>query len=101
MGGPRGVGARVVSRRPRRRRRALVAAAVGALLVGPAGREDAPFVEYAWGDRRFYMESNFWPHVVFATLFLPTESVAYVDGWPRAPGPSDGARSLSRADVDG
>src|SRR5918912_1413995 len=40
--------------------------------LGPLGREDAPFVEYAWGDRRFYMESNFWPHAVFAAAFLPT-----------------------------
>lgn len=53
--------------------------------LGPDGDEDAAFVEYAWGDRRFYMESNYWPHAVFAALFLPTESVTYVDGWQRLP----------------
>lgn len=60
--------------------------------LGPPGEETAPFVEYAWGDRRFYMESNFWPHSVFATLMLPTESVAYVDG--RAAPPTRGFRAL-------
>lgn len=53
--------------------------------LGPEGDENAAFVEYAWGDRRFYMESNYWPHAVFTTLFLPTESVTYVDGWQRLP----------------
>src|SRR4051812_30261666 len=41
--------------------------------LGPTGAEDTPFVEYAWGDRRFYLESDYRPHAVFATLFLPTE----------------------------
>jgi len=48
--------------------------------VGPAGAEDAPFLEYAWGDRRFYFASDHRPHAVFATLFLPTEAVLYVEG---------------------
>jgi hypothetical protein len=29
--------------------------------LGPAGEETAPFVEYAWGDRRFYYASDFRP----------------------------------------
>ena len=53
--------------------------------LGPPGEEAAPFLEYAWGDRRFYFESNYWPHAVFATLFLPTESVLYLDGRPDPP----------------
>lgn len=53
--------------------------------LGPDGDENAAFVEYAWGDRAFYMESNYWPHAVFAALFLPTESVTYLDGWTRVP----------------
>lgn len=65
--------------------------------LGPPGEEDAPFVEFAWGDRRFYMESNFWPHSVFATLMLPTASVTYVDG--RATPPARGFRSLHVRDV--
>ncbi len=58
--------------------------------LGPPGVEAAPFVEYAWGDRRFYLESDFRPHALFATLFLPTESVLYVQGrreLPREGGP--------------
>src|SRR6476661_6300270 len=27
--------------------------------LGPPGAEDAPFLEYAWGDRRFYYESDY------------------------------------------
>lgn len=58
--------------------------------LGPPDMEVAPFVEYAWGDRRFYLESDFRPQVLFATLFLPTEAVLYVQGrseLPRAGGP--------------
>ena len=43
--------------------------------LGPPGRERAPFLEYAWGDRIFYMESNYQPQAVFATLVLPTPTV--------------------------
>jgi hypothetical protein len=62
--------------------------------LGPPGEETAPFLEYAWGDRRFYMESNVWPHSVLATLFLPTRAVTYVDGWPRPPALDDRPRGL-------
>lgn len=53
--------------------------------LGPPGEETAAFLDYAWGDRRFYFESDFRPHSVFATLFLPTESVLYLDGRPDPP----------------
>jgi hypothetical protein len=53
--------------------------------LGPPGVEAAPFVEYAWGDRRFYLESDFRPHALFATLFLPTEAVLYVQGRSELP----------------
>jgi hypothetical protein len=55
---------------------------------GPPGREDAvasPFVEYAWGDRRFYMESRYAPWSLVATLLFPTEAVTYVAGWRTPP----------------
>ena len=65
--------------------------------LGPPDEQDAPFMEFAWGDRRFYMESNFWPHSVFATLVLPTASVTYVDG--RDTPPTRGFRSLHVRDV--
>jgi hypothetical protein len=53
--------------------------------LGPEGKEELPWVEYGWGDRAFYMESNFAPHVLFATLFLPTESVVYVNAHDAPP----------------
>ena len=53
--------------------------------LGPEGAEDAPFVEYGWGDRAFYMESNYWPHALFASAFLPTESVVYLRGLEAPP----------------
>lgn len=66
--------------------------------LGPPDETAARFVEYAWGDRRFYMESNFWPQAVFATLLLPTSTVTYVDGRARPPGA--GARSVHVREVD-
>lgn len=53
--------------------------------LGPPREGDAPVVEYAWGDRRFYMESNYRPVALFATVFLPTASVTYVEGWRDTP----------------
>src|SRR5262249_25477981 len=55
--------------------------------------------EYAWGDRRFYMESNFSPHSVYATLILPTESVVYLDG-RNGPPSFAGARGVYERVVD-
>ena len=68
-------------------------------MLGPPGEEASPFVEFAWGDRRYYMESNYWPHSVFATLMLPTSSVTYVEG--RNAPPVRGFRSLHERDVTG
>jgi hypothetical protein len=67
--------------------------------LGPRGEERAPFLEYAWGDRRFYMESDYRPHAVFATLALPTASVLYLDGRPDPP-QLGGARLLVARAVD-
>ena len=58
--------------------------------LGPPGREAAAYVEYAWGDRRFYMEGSRNPLVTLAALFLPTPSVTYVEGW--GPDPDRDAR---------
>lgn len=68
--------------------------------LGPPGRERAAYVEYAWGDRRFYRDSDYRPHSLFATLVLPTASVTYVAGRDRAPMHADGARAIFRRDVD-
>jgi len=67
--------------------------------LGPPGEEGAPFLEFAWGDRRYYMESDLRPHAVFATLFLPTPSVVYLDG-RRAPPQVGGPRAVFVRAVD-
>ena len=67
--------------------------------LGPPGKERAPVLEYAWGDRRFYMESNYWPQSVYATLILPTESVVYLDGRDASPSFA-GARAVYTRSVD-
>ena len=72
----------------------IIVAQPSGTQLGPPGRERAPFVEYAWGDRRFYMEGNHRPHALFAALFLPTASVTYVEGWDRAPAVDAHARAL-------
>ena len=67
--------------------------------MGPSGEERAPFLEYAWGDRRFFMESDYRPHAVLATVALPTASVLYLDG--RFDPPSlGGARAVYSRTVD-
>jgi len=66
--------------------------------LGPPGRETAAWVEYAWGDRRFYRDSDHRPQAVFAALVLPTESVAYVAARDRPP--SSGPRAVYRRTVD-
>ncbi|HVR96120.1 MAG TPA: DUF2459 domain-containing protein [Thermoanaerobaculia bacterium] len=67
--------------------------------LGPPREERAPFLEYAWGDRRYYMESDFRPHAVFATMVLPTDSVLYLDG-RSDPAPLGRARSVHQRTVD-
>jgi hypothetical protein len=62
--------------------------------LGPPGEENAPYVEYAWGDCLFYMESNYWPHALFATVFLPTTSVVYIDGRNHPPDSGEGVYAL-------
>lgn len=53
--------------------------------LGPEGDESARIVEYGWGDRSFYMESNFCPESLFAAAFVPTPTVVYVRGHDRPP----------------
>ncbi len=55
---------------------------------GPANDQDAPFVEYAWGDRRYYMALHPGALAGLAALFLSGRSVAYVQGWRTPPDPS-------------
>lgn len=67
--------------------------------LGPPGREGARFVEFAWGDRAFYMEADHRPHTAFAALLLPTESVVYVEGWDALPDRRAGARDIFAREV--
>jgi hypothetical protein len=78
---------------------AIVVPRPAGFALGPAGEEAAPYVEYAWGDRRFYMESRYAPWSVLATLALPTESVLYVDGQTDPPR-FGGARGIYSRVVD-
>jgi hypothetical protein len=66
--------------------------------MGPPGEEGAPFLEFAWGDRRFYMESDY--KAIFATLFRPTDSVMYLDGQKVPPQGGGGARAVFVRRVD-
>lgn len=67
--------------------------------LGPPGKEHAAFLEYSWGDRLFYMESDYQPQAVFATLVLPTSTVVYLDGWTDPP-EFRGARSVYARTID-
>lgn len=70
--------------------------------LGPPGQEEAPFIEVAWGDRRYFMESDFRPHALFASTFLPTASVGYVRAWRQAPAspPPSGMLLATRVSAD-
>lgn len=53
--------------------------------LGPPGREAAPFVEFAWGDRGWFYDSDMsWLGGANAIL-LPSRSVYYVAGYDEPP----------------
>ncbi|HMB93178.1 MAG TPA: DUF2459 domain-containing protein [Rhodothermales bacterium] len=68
--------------------------------LGPPGQETAPIVEYAWGDRAYYMESDHRLPVLLAALFLPTESVMYVRAHNAPPTRQTGIQGLYVREVD-
>jgi hypothetical protein len=78
---------------------AIVIAQPPHAMLGPPDEPASRFVEFAWGDRRFYMESRYAPHSLFATIFLPTEAVMYVAGRAVAPERPAGARSVYARDI--
>lgn len=53
--------------------------------LGPPGAEPAPFLEVAWGDRRYFHGGERSPQAVVAALFLPTDSVIFLAGHPDPP----------------
>ncbi len=67
-------------------------------LAGLSG--DSVYLEYAWGDRRFFMESRFAPWSIFASLFLPTEAVMYLAVHARPPSQRGGWRDLRERRVN-
>jgi hypothetical protein len=52
--------------------------------IGPADLPTAAYVEFAWGNRAYYMSVH--PSVVagLAALLIPSNSVTYVAGWATA-----------------
>jgi hypothetical protein len=53
--------------------------------LGPPGAEAAPFLEVAWGDRRYFHGRDRSPQALVAALFLPTDSVLFLAGHPDPP----------------
>ncbi|MCP9838533.1 DUF2459 domain-containing protein [Cyanobium sp. N.Huapi 1H5] len=53
--------------------------------LGPPGAEAAPFLEVAWGDRRYFHGGERSPQAVASALFLPTDSVLFLAGHPDPP----------------
>lgn len=53
--------------------------------LGHEGSEDAPFVEFGWGERTFFMESNYCPEALVDAALLPSAAVVYVRGLEQAP----------------
>ena len=68
-------------------------------MLGPPGKERATFLEYSWGDRMFYTQADYRPHALFATLVLPTATVAYLDGSSDPPSFA-GARAVYARTID-
>lgn len=67
--------------------------------LGPSNAAVAPFIEYGWGDKQFYMNSDRSVLTIIAAMLWPTESVVYVQGWWRLPTPEDGIRRLYQRQV--
>ncbi|MEO1002892.1 MAG: DUF2459 domain-containing protein [Cyanobacteria bacterium J06638_7] len=68
--------------------------------LGPPGAETAPFLEFAWGDRRYFAAGERRPHAVAATLFRPTDSVVLLAAHTDPPR-LNGARRVRQRQVDG
>lgn len=68
--------------------------------LGPPGAETAPFLEVAWGDRRYFTAADRGPGAVLTALFLPTDSVLFLAGHPDPPPLAGSVRVLERQ-VDG
>ena len=73
----------------------------GVTVEGDWDGEGAAFLEYGWGDRRFFKDSNFWPHAILAAALLPTDSVVYVRARSALPTTRPGGLTVHHRIVDG
>lgn len=53
--------------------------------LGPPGFEEAPFVEFGWGDKGWFMDSDMSVPSGLNALFAPSKSVYYVAGYDKPP----------------
>jgi hypothetical protein len=53
--------------------------------LGPPGDEDAPCVEYGWGDRQWFKDGDHSPLSAVNAMLLPSDTVVYVAGHPVGP----------------
>jgi hypothetical protein len=68
--------------------------------LGPPGAETAPFVEVAWGDRRYFSGADRSAAAVLAALVLPSDAALLIAGHADPPRLSGSVRVLERQ-VDG
>jgi hypothetical protein len=67
--------------------------------LGPPGNQNARFVEYGWGDRRFYGSEDHSMGVILPALFWGTSSVVYIDGGDTPPTQTHAFRSVYERSV--
>jgi hypothetical protein len=67
--------------------------------LGPPDAEAAPFLEYAWGDRRYFAAGERGPGALLGALFLPTQSALLLRGHGNPP-PLTGREQVLERRVD-
>lgn len=67
--------------------------------LGPSDAADAPFVEYAWGNLRYFRDQDRSVGVTLSAVFLPTESTMYLRGWKSPPTTDMGARDIYTREI--
>lgn len=68
--------------------------------LGHSAQRDAPWVEYGWGDRGFYYESDMSPWWCVRAALTPTRTVGYVSGHRHPPEQALANLELYRKQVD-
>ncbi|NJK28675.1 MAG: DUF2459 domain-containing protein [Acaryochloridaceae cyanobacterium CSU_3_4] len=62
--------------------------------LGPPNHPQAPYIEYGWGDKQFFMLSDTSIPTTLAAAILPTPSVVYLRGRDAPPTAENYARQL-------